>query len=100
MIRLGLCCIFRDQPIQFRTTTATAIKRLSRDEGRKKHGRCGWRGLVVPLSHCDLHLHQSRIDRASELAVLVLATIVRNDPTSFVLLSGVDFTGLACEVQF
>ena len=25
MIRLGLCCIFRDQPIKFRTTTATAI---------------------------------------------------------------------------
>ena len=36
MIRLGLCCIFRDQPIKSRTTTATAIKRLSRDEGRKK----------------------------------------------------------------
>jgi UV DNA damage endonuclease len=36
MIRLGLCCIFRDKPIKFRTTTATAIKRLSRDEGRKK----------------------------------------------------------------
>ena len=36
MIRLGLCCIFRDEPIKFRTTTATAIKRLSRDEGRKK----------------------------------------------------------------
>ena len=35
-MRLGLCCIFRDQPIKFRTTTATAIKRLSRDEGRKK----------------------------------------------------------------
>jgi UV DNA damage endonuclease len=36
MIRLGLCCIFRDQPIKFRTTTATAIKRLPREEGRKK----------------------------------------------------------------
>ena len=36
MIRLGLCCIFRDAPIKFRTTTATAIKRLSHDEGRKK----------------------------------------------------------------
>ncbi len=35
-MRLGLCCIFRNQPIKFRTTTATAIKRLSRDEGRKK----------------------------------------------------------------
>jgi UV DNA damage endonuclease len=36
MIRLGLCCIFRDQPIKFRATTATAIKCLSSDEGRKK----------------------------------------------------------------
>lgn len=36
MIRLGLCCVFRDEPIKFRTTTATAIKRLSRDEGRRK----------------------------------------------------------------
>ena len=36
MIRLGLCCIFRDAPIKFRTTTATAIRRLSRAEGWKK----------------------------------------------------------------
>jgi UV DNA damage endonuclease len=36
VIRFGLCCIFRDEPIKFRTTTATAIKRFSRDEGRKK----------------------------------------------------------------
>ena len=26
MIRLGLCCIFRDEPIKFRTTTAAAVK--------------------------------------------------------------------------
>ncbi len=36
MIRLGLCGIFRDAPVKFRTTTATAIKRLSPDEGRGK----------------------------------------------------------------
>jgi UV DNA damage endonuclease len=36
MIRLGLCCIFRDEPIKFRTTTARTIKRLPRNEGRKK----------------------------------------------------------------
>ena len=36
MIRLGLCCIFRDEPIKFRTTTATAIKRLSSRDGRKR----------------------------------------------------------------
>ena len=39
MIRLGLCCIFRDEPIRFRTTTATAIKRLPCREGRKKLAR-------------------------------------------------------------
>lgn len=36
MIRLGLCCIFRDQPIKFRTTTAAAIRRLPPEEGRRK----------------------------------------------------------------
>ena len=30
MIRLGLCCIFRDQPIKFRTTTATANGKMER----------------------------------------------------------------------
>jgi len=30
--RLGLCCIFREQPIKFRTTTAAAMKRLERSE--------------------------------------------------------------------
>jgi len=26
MIRLGLCCILRDEPIKFRNTTATASR--------------------------------------------------------------------------
>jgi len=30
VIRFGLCCIFREQPIRFRTTTATSLKGLSR----------------------------------------------------------------------
>jgi UV DNA damage endonuclease len=30
MIRFGLCCIFRDQPIKFRTTTATANGKMER----------------------------------------------------------------------
>jgi UV DNA damage endonuclease len=30
MIRFGLCCIFRDQPIKFRTTTATANEQMKR----------------------------------------------------------------------
>ena len=36
MIRFGLCCIFRDQPIKFRTTTATAIARMKRADGLMK----------------------------------------------------------------
>jgi UV DNA damage endonuclease len=32
MIRLGLCCIFRDEPVKFRTTTAAAVKKLGRHE--------------------------------------------------------------------
>jgi UV DNA damage endonuclease len=35
-IRLGLCCAFREQPIKFGTTTATAIAKLSRPEGLAK----------------------------------------------------------------
>lgn len=36
MIRLGLCCIFRDEPIRFRTTTAAALKKLDPDDARRK----------------------------------------------------------------
>ncbi|MGW8195726.1 MAG: UV DNA damage repair endonuclease UvsE, partial [Desulforhopalus sp.] len=32
MIRLGLCCIFRKEPIKFRQTTAAALQNLSREE--------------------------------------------------------------------
>lgn len=34
--QLGLCCMFRDQPIQFRTTTATSIGKLAREAALKK----------------------------------------------------------------
>ncbi len=30
MLRLGLCCLFKQAPIKFRTTTATALKKLDR----------------------------------------------------------------------
>lgn len=30
--RLGLCCLFRDEPIRFRATTARALRPFSRDE--------------------------------------------------------------------
>jgi UV DNA damage endonuclease len=39
MIRLGLCCMFRDQPIKFVTTTATSISKMNRSEGLVKLGR-------------------------------------------------------------
>lgn len=32
MLRLGLCCMFRDAPIRFATTTATAMLRLPREQ--------------------------------------------------------------------
>ncbi|CAN5170987.1 UV DNA damage repair endonuclease UvsE [soil metagenome] len=36
MIRLGLCCIFRDEPINFRTTTAAVLNKLPRADGLAK----------------------------------------------------------------
>ncbi|WP_406693883.1 UV DNA damage repair endonuclease UvsE [Singulisphaera sp. Ch08] len=38
-LRLGLCCIFRDQPIKFASTTATAIGRMTRADGLAKLSR-------------------------------------------------------------
>ncbi len=35
-IRLGLCCIFRNEPIKFRTTTARVVSRLTRKERLRK----------------------------------------------------------------
>jgi UV DNA damage endonuclease len=39
MIRLGLCCIFRDERIKFRNTTAAAVSRLARCDGLAKLSR-------------------------------------------------------------
>lgn len=36
MIRLGLCCIFRGQPIKFRRTTATYLSKFSKEERNKR----------------------------------------------------------------
>jgi len=36
MIRLGLCCMFRDAPIRFVTTTATAISKMKRPDALAK----------------------------------------------------------------
>ena len=39
MIRLGLCCLFRDQPITFVTTTATAIGKMKQPDALAKLSR-------------------------------------------------------------
>ena len=39
MIRLGLCCMFREQPIKFVTTTATSLGKLKRSDALKKLSR-------------------------------------------------------------
>jgi len=36
MIRLGLCCIFKEQPLSFKQTTATALQRLPREKQLEK----------------------------------------------------------------
>jgi UV DNA damage endonuclease len=38
-MRLGLCCLFRDQPIKFVTTTATAIGKMKRPDALAKLSR-------------------------------------------------------------
>jgi UV DNA damage endonuclease len=54
-MRLGLCCAFRDQPIKFVTTTATAIGRMGRGEALAKIGRLGLENadaLMAALRFC------------------------------------------------
>lgn len=52
-IRLGLCCIFRDQPIKFRNTTVKAIASMDRDAALAKlSGLC--------LSNADALLESLR----------------------------------------
>ena len=55
MIRLGLCCMFRDQPIKFRNTTAAAAGRLTRgDSLAKLNGLClaNAESLMASLRFC------------------------------------------------
>lgn len=57
-IRLGLCCMFRDQPIKFGTTTATAVARLNRPEALVKLGRlcrANAEALLAALRYCADH---------------------------------------------
>lgn len=55
MLRLGLCCMFREQPIKFVTTTATAISRLTRSEALQKLSRlclANADALLAALQYC------------------------------------------------
>jgi len=54
-IRLGLCCIFRDQPIKFRNTTVKSIGSMDRDAARLKlSGLCltNADALLAALEFC------------------------------------------------
>lgn len=66
MIRLGLCCAFRDQPIRFPTTTATAIGRLKRPEALAKLSRLALENadaLLAALRYCaDQHIGCFRVN--------------------------------------
>ena len=55
MIRLGLCCMFRDQPIKFVSTTATAIGKMKRPDALKKLSRLCLENadaLMASLQYC------------------------------------------------
>lgn len=57
-LRLGLCCQFIAQPIQFRVTTATALQRLSRREQlRRVADLCAANAaaLLEALCYCAAH---------------------------------------------
>ena len=58
MIRFGLCCIFRDQPIKFADTTATAISRMKRADALTKLARlcdANAGALLASLRFCGDH---------------------------------------------
>ncbi len=56
MIRLGVCCIFREQPIKFSNTTAAALGRMDRAEGLSKLDRlcmANAEALLGALRYCS-----------------------------------------------
>lgn len=58
MLRLGLCCIFRDEPIKFSTTTAAALSRMSKADAQSKlTGLCQSNAdaLLAALEFCANH---------------------------------------------
>ena len=55
MLRLGLCCQFVEQPIKFRTTTATNLLRLSAGDRQLKLSRlclANAESLLSALQYC------------------------------------------------
>lgn len=58
MLRLGLCCLFIDQPIKFASTTATALARLDRPAALAKLDRlciANAEALLAALKYCAAH---------------------------------------------
>lgn len=56
MIRFGLCCIFREQPIRFRTTTAASLEGLTRVKALAKLSELclhNSRALLDALAFCS-----------------------------------------------
>jgi UV DNA damage endonuclease len=54
-LRFGLCCIFRDQPIKFRSATATAMGRMNRSDAVAKLARlcaANAEALLASLQFC------------------------------------------------
>ncbi len=55
MLRLGLCCLFRDRPIKFFTTTATAVGKMKRPDALAKLSRlckANAEALLAALHFC------------------------------------------------
>ena len=58
MIRLGLCCIFREEPIRFRQTTASVLARIGRREQLEKLSdlcTANLSNLLKALQWCHIH---------------------------------------------
>jgi UV DNA damage endonuclease len=58
MLRLGLCCIFRHEPIKFRITTAMSLRNMSRRNALNKISElCILNALSLNdvLSYCSMH---------------------------------------------
>ena len=55
MLRLGLCCIVRNEPIRFRTTATTVLKRLSGKEKLENIITSNANALIKAFEFCHDH---------------------------------------------